>query len=612
MPAARFVWLLIAALTFALPLSACKDKAAGDTGAAEEGEAAFAVSPPEGGAGTSMTVLVEASRSSFVFGETALDFGEGVTVDALTVEDGWTAVAEITIAADAETGLRDVAVDIEGRVTTLPEAFRVREDSFSITPDAGKMGETVEVTVVGVNTRWEAGRTWINFGDDIEVVSFTVLSETIAEATVAIAADAAPGWRDVWTEDGAHVVTLYDGFLVDRVAIAATWDPETVEQGDTVEFTLIGRDTNFTDATGLRFYDGDYELEDIVVQDITVLDAENLWGRVAVSNAAELGWRDVLVTTGDEGVMLRDAFEVTPGGVALDEVAVSLSFNVVRGIDNSTGEIQESVNSQCIFFIPLDPPCPDSAEAAACTDGVDNDYDGYTDCYDTDCETNMACAPQGPMPYDSNLVVELRNTGGDPHDCPSPQTVSAGDYVWLESPANTVTLVKNIDPGSGAIYYAPESALSMDDYVTGQWYDLHLQGDPEALPEEIIERVQPTVPADFELLTPQLWNNYTHDRNEDFVYTWTPAQTYPDAILAASIGGTTLVSNGEPASLSTYPWDDGEWQFTSSELLQLNPNNVSFDLYSYIEGVQFGLRDSIYQTNETESYIYLSGSLILE
>lgn len=601
-----------AALAALLSMPACSEKSAVDSGSADEASTSFVLSPPEGGAGTSLSALVEASRSSFVFGATELDFGEGITVETLTVEDGWTATAEIRIDEGATLGPRDVLVDIEGRVSTLPEAFRVREDSFSISPDSGKMGETVALTLSGINTQWEAGRTWIDLGDDIEVVDFTVLSETAAEATVAIAAEADPGWRDVRTEDGAYVITLYDGFLVDRVALAATWDPESVEQGDTVEFTLIGRDTNFSEATGLRFYDGDYELEDIVVQDITVLDAQNLWGRMAVSNAAELGPRDVLVTTGEEGVMLRDAFEVTPGPVSLDEVAVSLSFNVVRGVDNATGAVNQSVNSQCVFFVPLDPACPDSAEAAACTDGVDNDYDGYTDCYDTDCETSLACAPQGPLPYDINTVIELRSTGGDPHDCPFPQTVSAGDYVWLESPANTVTLVKGVDPGTGAIYYAPESPLSMDDYVPGQWYDLHLQGDPEGLPEELVERVQPTVPADFELLSPALWNNYTHDRSEDFVYTWTPAQTYPDAILAASIDGTTLVSNGEPASLSALPWDDGEWRFTSSDLLQLNPNNVSFSIYSYIEGVEFGLRDSIYQNNKTESYIYISGSMILE
>ncbi len=609
MPAARLPTAALAAL---LSLPACSDKAAEDSGAGDEAAVSFVLSPPEGGVGTSLSVLIEASRSSFVFGATELDFGEGITVETLTVEDGWTAAASIRIDEGAELGPRDVLVDIEGRVSALPEAFRVREDSFSISPDSGKMGETVELTVSGINTQWEAGRTWIDFGDDIEVVDFTVLSDTLAEATVAVAAEADPGWRDVRTEDGAHVVTLYEGFLVDRVALAATWDPESVERGDTVEFTLIGRDTNFSEATGLRFYDGDYELEDIVVQDITVLDAQNLWGRMAVSNAAELGPRDVLVTTGEEGVMLRDAFEVTPGEVSLDEVAVNLTFNVLRGIDNATGAINQSVNGQCIFFIPLDPACPNSAEAAACTDGVDNDYDGYTDCYDTDCETSLACAPQGPLPYDINTVVELRSTGGDPHDCPFPQTVSAGDYVWLESPANTVTLVKGVDPGTGTIYYAPESPLSMDDYVPGQWYDLRLQGDPEGLPGELIERVQPTVPADFELLSPALWNNYTHDRSEDFVFTWTPAQTYPDAVLAASIDGTTLVSTGEPASLSTLPWDDGEWRFTSSELLQLNPSNVSFSIYSYIEGVEFGLRDSIYQNNKTESYIYLSGSMILE
>jgi hypothetical protein len=620
MTAPRTAWI---AAAFCLVGAGCSDSKGGDT-AGTDGEAAssYTLTPPEGGLGQSLRVLIQADRSAFTYGATEVDFGEGVAVNAVTVDDGWTAVADITIEPDAEEGERLVSLVSDGRTLTEDLPFRVRSDSFTISPDNGKMGETLEVQLVGNNTQWEAGRTWLDLGDDVEVTSLTVLSETIIEATVAISADADPGWRDIWTEDGSHVVTLYDGFLVDRVALAAEWDPGSVVQGQTVEFSVFGRDTNFIDGqTEIRFFDGSYEMDDIVVDSVTVLDAENLWGRATVSNAAEIGYRDVLVTTGEEGVTIPDAFMVEAGAVSLDEVAVSLVFNVVRGVDNSTGNVNQSVNASCIFYIPLDPACPQSAEAAACSDGVDNDYDGYTDCYDTDCERDLACAASGPQPYDSTVVTESLITGGDPHDCPVPTTVSAGDYVWLESEANVVTLTQNIDSSTGMIYYAPETPLTMDDYVTGQWYDLHLQGDPDGLPEEIIERVQPTVPADWELLTPALWNNYTHDRDEYFYFTWTPAQTYPDAIFAASIGGV-IEATGNPGSVANIPWDDGAHYFepylTDSAGVQypylqaLGATDVTFSAYSYIEGVKFGLKDSIYQTNETESYIYLSASMILE
>ena len=60
------------------------------------------------------------------------------------------------------------------------------------------------------------------------------------------------------------------------------------------------------------------------------------------------------------------------------------------------------------------------------------------------------------------------------------------------------------------------------------------------------------------------------------------------------------------------PWDDGEHTYTSSELSQLVAEPVYFWAMSYIAGVEFGLPDSIYQTNETESYLYLQAYMILE
>lgn len=295
--------------------------------------------------------------------------------------------------------------------------------------------------------------------------------------------------------------------------------------------------------------------------------------------------RDVLITTADEGVRIPDAMEVIGGGLNLDEVAIDLDFYVIRGLDNDTGVISERVVATCIFYIPLNPPCPSGGGSGS--------------------------EPQ-PSPYDINAVGPIIGSGsGGDEDCPNPATLSAGDFVWLESGINTVTLEKTVDPNTGMIYYEGKD-LTMEDYVPNNWYDLHLQGDPEGLAEELVPGVLPTVPADWHLLTPQLWGNYTHDRTTDFVYTWTPAMTYPDAIFVTKIDGTTYAGTDYQGRAISIPWDDGEHSYTAEDLLQLDPNPVTFAAYSYIEGPEFGLRDSIYQTNQTESYIYLQASMILE
>ena len=60
------------------------------------------------------------------------------------------------------------------------------------------------------------------------------------------------------------------------------------------------------------------------------------------------------------------------------------------------------------------------------------------------------------------------------------------------------------------------------------------------------------------------------------------------------------------------PWDDGEHTYTSAELSELEAGNVSFYAYSYIEGPEFGFPFSTIQDNKSNSYIYLSGSMVLE
>ncbi len=614
------LFVLLASLV--VLVSGC-NKDASDTGASEP-VIQYELWPPEGGQGHALSVQVDSIDSVFVYGATEISFGEGIDVTGIRVDDGWTLIADILVQPDAELGVRDVSILVEDRDTVLSQAFRVRADSFTITPDNGKIGETVEVTLYGNNTEWEAGRSWVTFGDDITVSEFTVVTPTEAVAQIAIEADAAPGWRDVYTEDGPHVVTLYDGFLVDRVALAGAWEPAEATQGRTVEFSVSARGTAFEEGeTDIEFFQGTRENGDIVIDQITVVDAENLWGEMTLSNAADLGMRDVHIITGTEGVVLEDAFEVLGADPSLDEVAVGLYYTVVRTVDNSSGATYESISAVAYFVIPLDPSCPEVTEV--CTDGEDNDYDGYTDCYDSDCSTDMACSLGGPQPYDDNVVTPSYQTGGDPYDCPSPTMVSAGDYVWLESEVNTVTLEKYVDSGSGGIYYVGQD-LTMDDYATNVYYDLHLQGDSEGLPEEIVERVLPTVPADWTYWDPTFSGNLTQDRNEPFTYTWghptdgTPgAQTYPDSIFYTSIGGTTCSEEypdkawwGEGCSLASYPWDDGEHTYEASQLLQLTAADVSFTGYSYVEGPYFGLADSIYQTNSAYSYIYIGGSMTLE
>lgn len=593
------------ALAVPLALSACSS--ASDTaeeGATQSGPATVTVSPPVGGLGTTMELDLSASRSFFAFDGTTVDLGDGITVDSVTVSDGWGATALVTIDPGAELGDRDVVLSTGGRTKTLSDAFEVIAESFTVTPSTARIGETAQVDLVGVNTAWEQGTTWPSFGDGVTVDEFTVLSETLASATISVDPTTLPGWRNVVVDaGGGSVVTAYDGLLVDRVALAATFDPKEAEQGDTVEFTIQARGTSFREdrLPQITFVDRFGENPDIVVDSMVWLDAENVYGQMTLSNAAALGSREVRLNNGDEGIVIPEAFEVIGGDWSIDEVAIDLSFTVQRVKDNTTGEVSESVRASCMFYIPLDPPCPGPPSGG------------------------------GPPPpsvskdteLDSNGYGGAESAGGggggedDAEDCPFPTTIPAGDVVWLESESNVVTLEKVEDASTGMTYYQGQG-LTIADYVPGEVYDLHTQGEPEGegIGEYLLDDVLYTVPRDWEWLTPDLWGNYVHNRAEPFTFKWTPTGSYPDGLFVVDIfterNPGPLAQENWFGYLQAFPFDDGTHQFSAAEMSFLAPGQVPVNAYTFRQGPEFGLPGSIYQTNQAVSYILLAQTMFLE
>jgi hypothetical protein len=599
----RLPFLLVA---LALPLS-CKD---GETGGKDSGREQepheLSFWPPEAGRGTTFTAKITAGASIFEFGNGGLTLGKGVTVDTFTVVDGWTATATITVAADAELGARTAEIDSSKGDFSIADALTVVDDSFSIYPDRAKIGESVEVEFIGQNTAWTPGAVWAGFGEGIDVNAVDVLSETYMLAEVTVSPDAVPGLRDVFVEEGPDLTTQYNAFQVDRVGVSALFDPPEVTQGDTVQYTITGKDTHFSADSEIHFYQAGDEKEDIVIDTMNVENAELITGKLTVSNAAELGTRDVLVVTDEEGVFIEDATNVVDADIDLSLVGISRWFNVLRGIDNTTGAISESVSVGVIFFLPLDPPCPPDPETA-CGDWYDNDEDGYTDCYDSDCSTDPACGG-GPQPYDSNGVFETYSSSGAA-DCPANETVSAGEHVWLESDCNIVTLDRQVDGSSGMIYYSAD--VTLPDYCFDQSYTLHTEGEDGAIPEAWVDEIIYTVPADYSLLEPEWWGGYTHNRAEDLTYTWTPAETSPPSYFITSISGALVDPPGAVGYVGSIPRDDGEHTYTSDELSYLDAGPATFAAYSIIFGPEVGFTFSSIQT-DSQSYVYTSGSLVLE
>jgi hypothetical protein len=541
----------------------------------------FELDPPVVGQGTSVSVELVSRRSDLAFEGTELTLeGDGLSLTDFAVLDGFTAIAELTVSDDAPLGERDGLLRVGNLEYPLDGVLEVIAEHFTITPDNAKMGEVIDVVLLGHETAWVPEVTWASFGTDVQTLSVDVLSPTELHARIAIRADAAPGFRDITVEQGADVLTLYGGLTVDRAVLTASFDPPVVSQGDTVDFVVQGVNTRFGEdflQEQLQFWNRGTQVGDFLIESFQRTGPAELRGVMRVSNAANPGFRDVFIDD-DEDLLIGDAIQILAVAPDPIDAVMGLGFDVRRTIDPVTGIAADEVSAFAYFVIPM----------------------------------NFSCGPpfppaSGPVPFDINGVFPVPPPP-DSVDCPEPLTVSAGDFMWFESDENTVVLHKDVSGATGQIIYRGRD-LTLDDYRFGQVYDVRTQGDPEGIPAFVIDDAQPTVPRDYRFTAP-VFANLVHDRFTDLQLGWTPAGVYPVGLFSISVSGS-LLSSGEPGFVGVLPFDDGQHVFGPGVLTQLDAGPVSFGAISAVEGRVFELPING-RLHQSDSSLVTSASLTLE
>ena len=137
------------------------------------------VTPNRGQQGQAIAVTIIAKDTQFTPGVTEAKFGDGILVGGggdgdfgpITVTSPTSATAQIIIADDADLDERNVIVRTLQERVVLKDAFSVTPASarVNVTPDRGRQGEKLTITITGQNTHFQNGVTEANFGDDISV-----------------------------------------------------------------------------------------------------------------------------------------------------------------------------------------------------------------------------------------------------------------------------------------------------------------------------------------------------------------------------------------------------------------------------------------------------------
>jgi hypothetical protein len=268
-----------------------------------------AISPDGGNQDASLTVTISGQYTDFEQEAPQVDFGPDVAVTQVTVIDATTLTADVEIGRFASLGLRDVTVTTGAEIARTPEpAFEIRPRPavLTVTPQSAEQGDTLYMSLEGINTSWIQGTTVADLGEGVTVRSLTVNGPTSAVAEVRIDLEADPGPRDVVLTTGDEIADLPDGFTVHGKPRVVSLDPDVVVQGDTgVTLQIAGAHTSWTDDSLVAF--GDVGVE---VVSVTATGPATLSVVVDVAESAPTGLRDILVTTGDETALGTGALRV--------------------------------------------------------------------------------------------------------------------------------------------------------------------------------------------------------------------------------------------------------------------------------------------------------------
>jgi hypothetical protein len=178
-----------------------------------------------------LTIGVQGTNTNFLSGVTTVDFGPGITVESVTVQNTTSLTAEVYIPPTAPAGAHTVTVATGGEVGTTSFTTSSSCAQAGANPNnvgfvslhlslaeglQGTQNMKVGLTVQGGGFVWLAGVTTADFGRGITVTDVAVRPGGGADVTINIDAAAATGYRtitvttaNVKVEGGFTVIAAY-------------------------------------------------------------------------------------------------------------------------------------------------------------------------------------------------------------------------------------------------------------------------------------------------------------------------------------------------------------------------------------------------------------------
>ncbi len=273
-----------------------------------------ALNPATADQGDTLNVEVTGANTNFNQNFTVANFGSGISVNNVTVNNSQDATVNITISPTATVQQNTVTMTTLGEVATGLQAFTIAVGPTinAVSPSSLAQGATQNVTVTGTLTSFTS-TTIFSFGPGVTVNQIVSINSPLsATLNITVSPIAALGPRTVTATMGSQVATSSGNVfsVIAGPASIASVNPNTgFQNSNGLAVAITGYKTHFTQALPAVSLGPGITVTNVAVNSDTALVAT-----MNIGQNAPVQSNPVTVTTGGEIATLAGGFTVLAAG----------------------------------------------------------------------------------------------------------------------------------------------------------------------------------------------------------------------------------------------------------------------------------------------------------
>jgi len=463
--------------------------------------ALVSVSPATAKSGQTLTVTITGLNTHFNQASSSISFSQAssstvINSGTITKINDTSINASFTIPAIASSGDYNINLSnsLDGSLT-LNNGFLINSDSIkrlvSVSPATAMQGQTLAVTITGVNTHFNQASSSISFSQAssstiINSGTITKINDTLISASFTIPTSATSGNYNVNLSNSLDGnLTLNNGFLInaDSNKRLVSVSPAKAMQGQTLAVTITGLNTHFNQASSSISISQASSSTIINTETITKINDTSISASFTIPVSASLGSYNVNLNNSLDGSLsISNGFQITPKivlvsvspavatqGQTLSVTITGLNTHFNRASSTSLYQTSSgtSINSDTItkisdtsiqvqFTVPINAPV--GIYDLYYEDPYDGEYLKLTDGFQINVNPTIRLVSISEIRATPGQTLEVTITGANTHFNQASSTAISFSQASSSTIINSSTITKVNDTSIKASFKIPADA----------------------------------------------------------------------------------------------------------------------------------------------------------